>query len=854
MVQKQTPLMEQYWSIKSQHQDKILFFRMGDFFEMFDKDAEVAAPILNISLTRRNKKADSLKMCGIPHHSIANFIPKLLVAGFNVAICDQIEPAKKKGIVKRAVTRILSPGMVYDPASLDQVNANYMSCFDEKKVAFLDISTGSGFYYDIEGWADVLKLYQILQPVELVLSPKQKQQVGSLKDLESFHITSFDSDDLLKRKDLYSAFKKIKNKHQNSSESIQRLVSYVLFMQGETAFQILDEFEHKSFQREMHISNQVHAHLEVFKNYEGSKEDTLFSTINRTKTAGGARYLRKRLQFPLIDKEELESRWNEIEYWLHLPEQLNAMRNLLSSMGDGERKLGKLTHPQCHGQDILNVGQVFSVGLQLRDLMEDKSYSKEFQLAELWRDKIYKTIRATAPLGLKDGGFINNGVNEELDECFYLSQNSQKELFSLEELEKKKTKISSLKIRYNNIFGYYIEVTKTHIHNVPSRYHRKQTLANVERYTTEELQKLEEKILSSRLRQVELEQKVFEDLRQDLLGDLLNLLRLCHYWNKLDVSSSLAFLAIENKYVRPQFGDQLHLVNSRHPVLEKKSLAEFIPNTLEMKPGETLLLTGPNMAGKSTLMRQVALAVLMAQSGGFVAAEKATFPLFHKIFTRIGASDFLSKGLSTFMVEMKETAEILKKADSKSLVILDEIGRGTATFDGMSLAQAILEFFADEKKPYLLSATHYHELTQLAHHYPSIKNGSMAIKEKEGKIHFLYTLVKTSASQSYGIQVARLAGIPSPVLKRALVLLKEYESFNGEKSEKLFRSLSEDLEKNGENSFKNQDLSVSDIDPSGDSEVLLREILEYSVQEKTPLDAMNQIALWQKKIKDCLKS
>ena len=841
---------------------------------MFDKDAEKAAPLLNIALTARNKKAsDSTKMCGVPHHSIAGPISKLLSAGLSVAICDQMEPAGK-GLVKRAVTKILSPGMVYDPETLDQLNANYMVAFEGRFVSFLDSSTGVGFYYETEGWPDMLKLFRLLQPSELVITKEQKENLPP--DVQSFHTTTFHEEDLLKRMDLLTVRQKAGKRYQKSPLSVQRLVGYMLFMQGESALPLLNEFEYRNIKREVYCSSRLHEHLETFKSCEGSSVDSLFATINRTKTPGGARQLKKYLQFPLKDPKEISTRWDKIDWWIAHPVLLDSVRKTLSSLGDGERKLGKITHTHCHGRDILAVGEVLSTGLHLHTLIKNNSFQEETKQAEKLKNQIFHTIQPTAPISFKEGGVINKGVRPDLDECIDMTRNVQSLLSTMEQSERQKTGIPSLKIRYNNVFGYYIEVTKAHSHKIPSSYNRKQTLVHAERYITTELQVLEGKVLSARARQIQLEQEIFQSLRQEILHQLPNLLRLCHHWNQIDVFSSLAFSAIENKYVRPSFGEKLLLVNNRHPVLERKSFGSFVPNTVEMNLGNTLILTGPNMAGKSTLMRGIALTVLLAQSGCFVPADKAVLPVFHKIFTRIGANDSLSRGLSTFMVEMKEMAEILDQVDNRSLVILDEIGRGTATFDGMSLARAILEFLTNEKKPILFSATHYHELTALAEDHPSIHNGSMDIEEKDGEIHFLYTLSKGPVNKSYGIQVARLAGLPPSVIHKAKGFLQKYEAIKEknlsseqmnlfqtadsyiEKSTKdSANSLIADALKSPSNQKKSQTTTVHSTEKDSSKQFLSKieeEIYKYSLNEKTPLDAMNQILKWQKELKKKLYS
>ena len=549
---------------------------------------------------------------------------------------------------------------------------------------------------------------------------------------------------------------------------------------AKSILKVLGEFEYRSRNQEMYLSSQLHEHLEVFKSSGGSVKDTLFSVINRTKTPVGARQLKYNLHFPLKDKEAIEKRWDIIEWWISHTPLLEDIRKELALLGDSERKLNKATHSHCNGRDLLAIAQMLSHGLSLEQKIGKSPYKEGSEKALKIKDKIFSTLQEDPSPSLKEGGVIRKGVDPQLDKWMDVAQNARASLLNMERKERARTNISSLKIRYNNVFGYYIEVRKAHTNKVSSDYIRKQTLVNSERYTTEALSVLEGEILSARSRQVELEQKLFQELRSEVLKELPFLLKLCGYWGRIDVFSSLAYVAIENNYVRPKFSSKLHLINSRHPVLERlQSFQEFVPNTVKLEAGETLILTGPNMGGKSTLMRQVALIALLAQSGCYVPAQQAQLPLFHKMFTRMGAGDSLSKGLSTFMLEMKETNEILQKSDSRSLVLLDEIGRGTATFDGMSLAQALLEFLAVEKKPIVLSATHYHELTQLASAYKSIKNGSLAIEEKGNEIKFLYTLQEGPASKSYGIEVARLAGLPDSVLQRAKKLLGFYESNRG---------------------------------------------------------------------------
>ncbi|MCY4321312.1 MAG: DNA mismatch repair protein MutS [Bdellovibrionaceae bacterium] len=828
-----TPLMKQYYQIKNQHKDKILFFRMGDFFEMFDKDAEIAAPILNIALTCRNKKAGSkTKMCGIPHHSISTPISKLLAEGLHVAICDQINSAThSSGLVKRAVTRVLSPGMVYDLDTLDSLTANYLGAFDKNHISFLDLSTGVAFYYEFSSLGEFFKLLNQFQPKELVLSSSQKEKI-SLSAFSFLNLTVFDK---VFSKDSPQAFKK----YSSYPKSVQRLIYYVYLMQGEESLKVVNSFEKRNLSKEMYYSSRLYSHLEIFKNYEGSTKDTLFSAINRTKTPNGARLLKKRLKSPLIDKQEIEKRWDQIDWWILKTDLLSAVRKVLFKQGDGERKLAKIAQVNCNARDILDLGFWLDLGFEIEKLLKKESYPlnnhEELNRVYLLRDKIKHVINPDSPISLKEGGFINKAVNPQLDEWISLAKDSRTLLLNMEKKEQEELKIPSLKIRYNSVFGYYIEVRKIYSAKIPERYKRKQTLTQAERYTTDELYQLEQKILSAHSKQVEKEFEIFKDLRDEIL-EILNLLfKFCARWTEVDLYSSLAFLAIENNYTRPVFCDHFKLKASRHPVLEQKTFHEFVPNSLDLASHQTIILTGPNMAGKSTLMRQFALTILLSQCGCFVPATRAEIPLFHKMFTRMGASDFLSKGLSTFMVEMKETAEILEQADSKSFIILDELGRGTATFDGMSLAQAILEYLTVEKQALLFSATHYQELTQLADKYPAVKNVSMLIREEAKGIKFLYLLQNGSAKKSYGIPVARLAGLPSSILKRSEELLHQHE----------FKSYI--MQKTDQNKVPNKhELKLQNNKQILVLKSLMREISEYPLMTQSPISAMNEIQKWKK--------
>lgn len=826
--------MKQYWEIKSLHQDKVLFFRMGDFYEMFFDDAVKAAPLLGIALTQRNKKsADETPMCGFPHHSVAGPINKLLAHGLKVAICDQIEdPKTAKGIVKRAVTRVLTPGMVYDPETLDQSLAHYIASFDFESLAVVDMTTGEAFYFDSLTTKEIQKLLSVLPIAELV---------GELNTDLSLFPTGL----------VFSPHETFNRDHrivgENKKDSITRLVSYLLSLNSEDQLSHVQSFSRRDFKKRMEVNPTTLRHLEVFSTYKGEGLGSLFFAINRTKTSSGSRLLRQWLSFPLRDQSEILERQQRVDNWFQKPAELKRLREVLGGMGDIERRLGKLSQPQCNARDLLSLAHSLNVAVESLNLAGQfvpGSYTGSIENLNQAReisDEILRSFVEDPPLSTKQGYLFRKGLYTELDELIELSTESQAMMAKLEAREKEATGISSLKIRYNNVFGFYIEVTNTHKDKVPSHYQRKQTLANAERYCTDELIELEKKVLSAQTKRNDLEYEIFEQIRHRILKNSTDLLKLAQDISQLDVITAFAWLAIEGNYCRPQFSKnrRLYVKAHRHPVVEQNVQAKFIPNDILVDAGSCLLLTGPNMAGKSTLMRQVALTAILAQVGSFVPAREAELPLYDAIFTRIGASDQLSEGLSTFMVEMSETAAMLKEATENSLLILDEVGRGTSTFDGMSLAQSILEYLVSKVRSTLFFATHYHELTALSLTFPQIHNAHMSVVEKNGDIRFLYTLQKGPAQKSYGIQVAELAGLPKEVTLRAKSILKDFEMAE---TKSIQQQLSFTDVVTEAPTFQPNDLSERD-QKLGE---LGAEISQAELAKMTPLEALNRIAKWQK--------
>jgi DNA mismatch repair protein MutS len=813
-----TPLMKQYWDIKSLHQDKILLFRMGDFYELFYDDAVKASPLLGITLTQRNKKSeDQTPMCGFPHHAVAGPINKLLAAGYKVAICDQVEdPALAKGIVKRAITRILTPGMVYDSETLDQTKAHYLTAIDSEKISFVDTTTGECFYFKSSDLSEKIRLLDVLPVAELVVESKNNLAETKLPE-------------------------RIVVSECGSADSAERLLNYIKSLANAELLQILRPFSERELEHRLHLSQTTLRHLEIFSSFKGDVQGSLYQAINRTRTSAGSRLLRQWMCFPLRNQKQIEFRYDQIESFRNQMLELKKVREALGGMGDIERRLTKIAQPQCNGRDLTALADSVTAGLSALSWCENffKPSSSRQYLSEALEvaNRISERVREDAPLSVKQGHIIKAGFSNELDEFVNLSTNATGLIEDLERKEKERTGISSLKVRYNNVFGYYIEVTHLHKDKIPSDYQRKQTLANAERYCTDELIELEKKVLSAQVKRFELEFSLFDQLRRHVLEKASALLGLAQLCSELDVISALAWLSLEQSYCRPQItaNREMKLENCRHPVVEQFTGSSFVPNTVHLGLSECLLLTGPNMAGKSTLMRQVALNVLLAQMGSYIPALSATLPIYDAVYTRIGASDQLSEGLSTFMVEMTETAHMLKSATPNSLLILDEVGRGTATFDGMCLAQAILEYILQHHKNHMLFATHYHELTALQNTSPQIKNAHMkVIDHGNGRIEFLHVLMPGPAGKSYGVQVAELAGVPSEVTKRAEQLLKLHEG----------QAPRVHTEAKVLPVTQNQ-MSLFEKDEELKKQKLIEDVKKFSVQKSSPLQALNQIAEWQ---------
>jgi DNA mismatch repair protein MutS len=789
-----TPLMQQYWQIKNSHPDKIILFRMGDFFEMFHQDAITAAPILGIALTSRNKKAqDETPLCGVPYHSVASIINKLLAKGLKVAIVEQVEdPKSTKNLVKRAVTRILTPGMVYDSSLLEGNSGHYMACWLDNTLALIEPTTGESIYYQGVSQKDLSQFLALWPVAELLAEDRILQEFAGFpeKFQKNLVLTSLNE----------MAFEQEKNLTTSLPKACLSLLSYLQSLNpSDTSFQrnlesssdllkALRPFSERTLSESLILSDATLKHLEIFQTANGS-EDSLFACVDKTRTSGGARLLRNRLTSPSKKLQQIQKWHEDLDFWRARPESLKRIREVLSGVGDLERRLNRLTQSQCNARDLKSFADSLMNSLEALGIASEMQNSSDlsFDSADLdfiqIAQRMQQALVEDPPLLVRQGGMFVRGLSSNLDELIDLVENAQGILNKIEEREKESTGISNLRIKYNGVFGYSFEISTGQVAKVPAHYIRRQTLANAERFVTEELVELEKKILSAESRRSNLEYEMFCEFKNKLISHSQKYLQVAVRVSELDVTTANAWLSLEKNWVRPEFipeGESgLYLKNSRHPVVEeslRKSNSPFIANSLELRQGQVLLLTGPNMAGKSTIMRQVALSVLLAQAGLFVPAEIAKMQIFDRIFTRIGASDMLARGHSTFMVEMSETAEMISFATSKSLLILDEVGRGTSTYDGVSLAQAILEFIIHKIGALTIFATHYHELADMAGNFREIRNMHMSVSEKDGEVRFLHTLREGPAQKSYGIYVAKIAGLPESIVSRAQILLKRLEN------------------------------------------------------------------------------
>ena len=786
---KHTPMMEQYLGIKAQYPDAFLFYRLGDFYEMFYDDAEKAAQLLELTLTSRNRNAeDPIPMCGIPHHAARGYIDNLVERGYKVAICEQVEdPKTTKGMVKREVVQLVTPGTVMEGKEVEAKTNNYLTglVVDEGKFgfAYADLSTGelkTSLLFDEES---VMNECSSLQTKEIVLGTPISDALA--RQFEQQAILMSEQPDIVNNAELNFLAEELTD--PVLVKGTLTLLSYLSETQKRSLghMQQAEVYEPKHFLKMDYYSKY---NLELIQSIRSKdKKGTLLWLLDETQTAMGGRLLKQWLDRPLIQIKQIEARQNMIESLLGAYFERMDIKENLKRVYDLERLAAKVAFGNVNGRDLLQLKvsleqipgmrQVL-VGIdegQWQDLLENLLPMED--LVAL----IESAINEEAPLSITEGNVISDGYNDQLDTYRDAMKNGKKWIAELESKERLATGIKTLKIKFNRVFGYFIEVTKSNIGSLPEgRYERKQTLANAERYITPELKEIETLILEAEEKSQELEYQLFLNIREEVKESIEGLQQLAKAIASLDVLQSLAFVSETYHYVRPTLTPNQHTLlveNGRHPVVEKVlGHQEYVPNTVSLEEETTIMLiTGPNMSGKSTYMRQLALTVIMAQIGCFVPAERAVLPVFDQIFTRIGASDDLISGQSTFMVEMMEANQALRYATPNSLILFDEIGRGTATYDGMALAQSIIEYIHEEVKAKTLFSTHYHELTQLDTELSGLKNNHVGAVEQDGEVVFLHKMMEGPADKSYGVHVAKLAGLPQRLLERASVILEELE-------------------------------------------------------------------------------
>lgn len=809
-----TPMVSQYKEIKDQHKDAILFFRLGDFYEMFNEDALTASRELEITLTGRGQEANRMPMCGIPYHAAEAYIAKLISKGYKVAICEQVEdPKLAEGVVKREVIRVITPGTLVESSLLPEKENNYLLAINFSKqiigLSYLDYSTGE---FKITRFEEESKLKDELlriSPSECLVPDIIPQKFKAIMEwLKVNHIILteykdvYDADDASTRILNYFKIRSLEamglREFSESLGAAAAILDYISKTQQKFTAQInnLKPYHIGSF---MFIDASTRRNLELIATVRDRQvRGSLIWVLDRTKTSMGSRLLKRWLLQPLLDKDEIEKRLDAVEELANAQEMMRALGESLVKMSDIERLNMRISSSIANARDMValkeSLNEIGNLKKAIKNvkselLIEANSVPELSEVIE----SISRAVIDDPPLQITDGGVIKNGYNPELDELRKITSGGKQWVAEMEKKERELTGIKSLKVGFTKVFGYYIEVSQSNLEMVPLHYIRKQTLVNCERFITPELKEKEALILNADQRMKELEYKIIGDLRSSLAKYAPLLQKISHTLCQIDCLLSFALTALDNKYVRPQILDtgEISMQASRHPVIERTIGAhKFVPNDVALDNGDNrfLLITGPNMAGKSTYMRQIALCCVLAQIGSFVPAKNASLSIIDRIFTRIGAMDDIFSGQSTFMLEMTETANILNNATENSLIILDEIGRGTATFDGMSIAAAVAEYIHTKIKAKTLFATHYHEITQLADKHPGMQNLNVAVAEEEEQITFLYRIEKGAADKSYGIQVAQLAGLPKEVISRAkkvYATLEMMENDLGENKKKL---------------------------------------------------------------------
>ena len=836
-----TPMVQQYLDVKKEHQNELLFFRLGDFYEMFFEDAVTASRELNITLTKRAGGMENMPMCGVPYHSVDGYIAKLVKKGYRIAICEQVEDPKfAKGIVQRKVIKIITPGTAINEQVLEDKRNRYLVFLHEKDeqvcLAAADVSTGECLWFTASGAERLLNITEQLfrlQPAEIVLHEEpdywDKLHEWLRSKLPECAISVW-------QEELGNYF----SMHFDSSgenslvhDTVEYLLDYLhaTVMSDLTHINRLHEIEQDAF---MQLDATAIRNLELVKNMrDGSKRGTLMDVLDFTSTSMGARKLRSWIECPLLDVGHIKQRQDAVAELLEDNLLREAVTENLKTVFDLERIISRIEVGSANARDLVALRTSLSVLPELKDLLAKCSSSslqkiyRNMHLHTELNDELQRAVTDEPPFSVREGGMIKSGYNNELDELHLIAQDNKTWMQNFEQKIKDETGIKTLKVGFNKVFGYYIEVSKGQSSSVPDYFVRKQTLVNAERYIVPELKDFENKILSAKEKIQQLEYYLFSCLREKVRAKIAELQQTARAVASVDVLTALAMAAYKYNYVRPELNNKgaIKIVDGRHPVVERLLEKEiFVPNNTNLDSSERMIIiTGPNMAGKSTYMRQVALLVLMTQIGSFIPARQASICPVDKIFTRVGASDDLATGQSTFMVEMNEVAQILRYATKDSLIILDEVGRGTSTFDGMSIARAVMEYIHSRIKAKTLFATHYHQLIAMEDELEGVKNYSVAVKERGNDIVFLRRIVPGGTDKSYGVHVARLAGLPKKVLERANEILAEYD--NGTENVPTVKSI------------ESRPQPMDSLFTSSLSE----QILKLDVMSMTPIEAMNAL-------------
>ena len=860
MAKKVTPMMEQYLDIKSRHSDELLFFRLGDFYELFNEDALIASRELNITLTGRpTGNEERTPMCGVPFHAAESYIETLVKKGYKVAICEQLEdPKAVKGIVKRDVIQVITPGTVMTENGNDARSNNFLALFylvkEDWILVFSDVSTGE-VIWDRVPQDNISQIYDSLsmyRPAEIIV-PEGTILPQSIVDFIHNQFNNVVFSPFASFESVEHACKLANNHFQDMGLMEEDVLAALGFMLLYLQDVIKTEIAHINYVHQMDVGNRLILdtsslrHLEITHNLrDGGVKGTLLEVLDRTLTPMGARLLKQWLESPLTDISTIQRRQAAVSELISRNGERCEIQSYLDRIYDFERIVGRIETGSVSPRDFTSLRESLQVLPHIKNLLKEFSGLSLSSInnridnhADIY-DLLNRAIAEQPALTLKDGRVIRDGYNEELDELRSLATNSEVWLQKLEDKAREETGLK-LKTKYNKVFGYFFEVSKAQVDKVPAYFIRKQTTVNAERYITPDLKEFEIKILSAKEKIVSLEQQLYQDLRNQIKGVIKKIQETARALAELDVLASLATVAYESNYICPNIvmNGQINIRDGRHPVIEKFLKREvFVPNdvVLNHDDEEFLLITGPNMAGKSTYMRQVAILMIMAQIGSFIPAREATISPVDRVFTRVGASDDISTGQSTFMVEMKEVAYILENATSKSLIILDEIGRGTSTFDGLSIAQAVVEHICKHIHAKTLFATHYHELIPLEDVYPRLKNYTVAVKEKGKDIAFLRRIIRGGADRSYGIHVAKLAGLPTQVLKRAEVILESLEEQNTDTDDLNNRVITSDaVVKYTKPSIEQDDFGNLFTHSVVDS------LLAIDVNTMTPIEALNAI-------------